>query len=142
MSCRRRPSAHAAARGTRARLGLAIAAALLGGCAIAGAPEPVPANLPFETHDRGFALRWALEQGPSEARAAGVVTTWTDREFHLTLGLFGLDGAGRIVSRGTTDVQSRFARGPLPFTIRLRPTGREARYEVRVLEVAIGGFRG
>lgn len=123
-------------------LALGVAAALGGltGCATPPRP-PVPAELPFQAAEQLFQLRWALQREPTVVRATGLAGSHADKEFHLTIGLFGVDAEGRIVSRGVTWVQSRFARDPVPFTVALTPTGREARFELRVLESFVTGFR-
>jgi hypothetical protein len=117
-----------------------VALAALAGCA--APPRPAaPPELPFQTSDQLFQLRWALQREPTVVRATGLAGSHADKEFHLTIGLFGVDARGAIVSRGVTWVQSRFSREPVPFTVSLAPTGREARFELRVLESFVTGFR-
>ncbi|HZS34210.1 MAG TPA: hypothetical protein VFC42_12620 [Methylomirabilota bacterium] len=118
-----------------AALGLAV-----GGCAGgAGTPRP-PAELPLSTVDQHFQLRWRLERDPSAVRAVGLAQSQADREGNLTLALYGLDAAGRIVSRGVGYVQWQFARDPAPFVVTLTPTGREARFELHVLNYWLPDF--
>jgi hypothetical protein len=131
------------ARRTRTRpRQLALVVVLLAalGCA-APARLEVPAELPLVTQDQFFEIRWALQRGPSATRAAGWVRPSLDSEFQLTLGVFGVDAGGRIASRGTAHLRSRFDRGPVPFAVEITPTGREARHEVRVLEYYLTGLR-
>jgi hypothetical protein len=51
--------------------------------------------------------------------------------------LAGLDAGGSVVSRGRTTAVPRDFTGttPWPFTARLRPTGGETRFTVRVADV-------
>jgi hypothetical protein len=112
----------------------------LAGCA-GPARIDVPAELPLQTNDQFFAIQWALQRDASEVRAVGRVKPSFNTEATLTLALFGVDAAGRIVSRDTTYLQSGFDRQPIPFSLELTPTGREARYEVRVLEYHVSGLR-
>jgi hypothetical protein len=110
------------------------------GCATP-APVEVPAELPLVTNDQFFELRWALERGPDRTRAVGRAKPSTNTEFWLTLDLFGLDAEGRIVSRGTTYARSRFNRDAAPFAVEVASSGREARYELRVVDYYVAGIR-
>jgi hypothetical protein len=127
--------------GPRPRLlwGLAILTALAG-CA-APARIDVPAELPLRTNDQFFAFQWALQREPTVVRAVGLVRPSFDTESQLTLALFGVDGGGRIVSRGTAYLRAEFSRRPIPFAVELTPTGREARFELRVLDYHVPGLR-
>ena len=118
---------------------LAILAALAG-CGETPRVE-IPAELPLRMHDQLFAIEWALQREPSVVRGVGRVTPSIDSEARLTLGLFGLDAGGRIVSRGTAYLQSDFASRSIPFTVTLTPTGRESTFELRVLDYHIPGLR-
>jgi hypothetical protein len=131
----RRPSG-----GRLRRLPLLVGLAMLAGCAGPTRIE-VPAELPLRTNDGLFAIQWALQQEPSTVRAVGRVSPSVDAEARLTLGFFGLDARGGIVSRGTAYLQSPFSRGPIPFAVALTPTGRETKFEVRVLDYSIAAFR-
>ena len=117
--------------------------AVASGCAAPAArvDVPVPPELPLVTNDQLFEFRWALQREPSVTRAAGVASVSSHTEFFLTLALFGIDPDGRITSRGQTYVQSDFARRAVPFTVQVTPTGREARYELRVLDYYVTGVR-
>jgi len=57
----------------------------------------------------------------------------------VTLNFFGLDGDGRIVSRGIALVHGPFGDRPQPLAAQLRPDGREVRFELRVAMVQAGG---
>jgi hypothetical protein len=127
---------HLAAGGLLLLMGLGALAACAPGPRIA-----VPADLPNTTHEQSFELRWALQREAGAARAIGWVRTLANQEAQLTLALFGLDAGGRIVSRGTTVVRFRFTRDPEPFVVELRPTGREATFQLRILELMLPGFR-
>lgn len=113
--------------------GFVLVVAASAGCA-APAAIAVPAELPLTTREDNFDIRWALQREASVVRGVGVVHSLAGREVTLTLGFFGLDESGRIVSRGTTPVRFRFARDPAPFEVTLTPTGREARFELHVIE--------
>ena len=112
----------------------------LAGCA-GPARIDVPAELPLQTNDQFFTIQWALQREPSVVRAVGRVKPSFDTEVTLTLSLFGVDAAGRIASRDTTYLRSGFDRQPIPFSLELTPTGREARFEVRVLDYHVSGLR-
>jgi hypothetical protein len=114
--------------------------ATLAGCA-APARIEVPAELPLRTNDQLFAFQWALQREATAVRAVGMVRPSFDSEAWLTLALFGVDAEGRIVSRGTTYIRSEFNRQPIPFAIEVTPTGREARFELRVLDYHVPGLR-
>jgi len=115
--------------------------ATLAGCA-APARIEVPAELPLRTTDQGFEIRWALQREAARARAVGRVSPFFDTEARLTLAFFGVDAEGRIVSRGTTYLRSEFNREAIPFAVELTPTGREAGFELRVIEYHLPGLRG
>lgn len=134
------------ADGSRATGRLAILAILsLAGAALAGCAGPtrpaVPAELPHLAREQGFELRWALERDAGAVRAIGLARTLAHLEAQLTVALFGVDAGGRIASRGTTVVRFGFAREPAPFAVELRPTGREATFELRIVDVVLNNFR-
>jgi hypothetical protein len=83
----------------------------------------------------------ALQRETSVVRATGRVTPSIDTEVRLTLALFGLDAGGRIVSRGTTYLRSEFGSRSIPFAVELTPTGREADFELRILNYHVPGVR-
>ena len=136
-----RISARGGSRRRARRLGLAILTLATAVACATPAPIELPAELPLVTNEQLFEFRWALQQEPSGARALGRVTVSTNTEFRLTLALFGLDAEGRIASRGTTYVRSDFARQAVPFAVAVAATGRETRYELRVLEYYVTGIR-
>lgn len=118
---------------------LAILAALAG-CGETTRVE-IPTELPLRMHDQLFVIEWALQREASAVRAVGRATPTIDSEARVTLGLFGLDAGGRIVSRGTAHVHADFASPSIPFTVSLTPTGRESSFELRVLNYHIPGLR-
>jgi hypothetical protein len=111
------------------------------GCAAPAPPLQVPAELPLVTNEQLFEFRWALQREASRARAVGLVTPSFDTEFSMTLGFYGVDAGGRIVSRGTTYVRADFAQRSTPFSVDLTPTGREARFELRIIDHQLPGLR-
>ena len=118
---------------------LAILAVALG-CA-APARIEVPAELPLVTNEQLFQFRWALQREASRTRAVGLVRPSFDTEFTMTLGLYGVDADGRIVSRGSTYVRSAFGPGAVPFGVDLTPTGQETGYELRLIDYHVTGLR-
>ena len=114
--------------------------AALAGCGGTTRVE-IPAELPLRMHDQLFAIEWALQREASVVRGVGRVTPTIDSEARVTLGLFGLDAGGHIVSRGTAHLHSDFASRSIPFTVSLTPTGRESTFELRVLNYHIPGLR-
>jgi hypothetical protein len=121
-------------------LGIFAVAATLVACA-AAPPIDVPAELPLLTHDQGFEIRWALQRDAAIVRAVGRVKPTIDAESVMTLSFYGVGSDGRIVSTGTTYARSDFGRRPYPFAVTLTPTGREARFEVRVTQYYRSGNR-
>jgi hypothetical protein len=121
-------------------LSAALLLATVAGCA-APARVELPADLPLRTNDQFFAFQWALQREPTVTRAVGRVRPSFDTEARLTLALFGVDADGRIASRGTTYVRADFATQATPFSVELTPTGRETRFELRVLEYQVPGLR-
>ena len=114
--------------------------AAVAGCAAAPRID-VPAELPLQTNDQLFTFRWALQREASVVRAVGRTTPSIDAEVRLTLAFFGVDSGGGIVSRGTTYLQSEFGTRSIPFAVELTPTGREASFELRVLNYHVPGRR-
>ena len=105
VSC---PPVHPRLRRRIGRLPVLAILAALAGCGKTARVE-IPAELPLRMHDQLFAIEWALQREPSVVRGVGRVTPSIDSEARLTLGLFGLDAGGRIVSRGTAHLHSDFA---------------------------------
>ena len=95
-------------------------------------PVPTPADFPLHTSAPPVEIHYRLTTGPDAVRADGLV----ERKNHIGsawLQLLGLDAAGTIVSFTTpTRVHWRSASDLESFAIRLRPRGREERYEVRL----------
>jgi hypothetical protein len=114
--------------------------ATVAGCAAAPRID-VPAELPLQTNDQLFTIRWALQREASVVRAVGRTTPSMDAEARLTLAFFGLDAGGRIVSRGTTYLRSEFGTPSIPFAVELTPTGSEASFELRILNYHVPGLR-
>ena len=102
-----------------------------GGCA--GAPRiDVPSTLPNVTREDFLTLRWALRHEGGKARAVGVAEPSSGIPWDAILDLYGLDGQGRIVSRGSSVVRPGFAPGPTPFEVTLVETSRETEFQVHV----------
>jgi hypothetical protein len=101
----------------------------------------VPAELPLRANDQIFAIQWALQKEASTVRAVGILTPSHDTEARVTLGFFGLDADGKIVSRGTGYFRSEIAARNIPFEVFLTPTGREASFVLRVLNYQLPGSR-
>jgi hypothetical protein len=114
--------------------------AAVAGCAATPRMD-VPAELPLQTNDQLFTIRWALQRETSVVRAVGRMTPSIDTEARLTLALFGMDAGGRIVSRGTSYLRSDFGSRSIPFAVELTPTGREASFELRILDYHVPGLR-
>jgi hypothetical protein len=113
----------------------------LAGCA-PGPLSVVPAELPLTTHQDIFVIRYAIEKQAAVTRAAGLIETATTTPQEVTLGLFGLDANGRIVSRGTTWVRpNSFNSLSVPFSVQLTPTGQEVKYELRVMDYRLPSMR-
>ena len=118
------------------RLVLAALAATLLGCAAAG-PTPRPADFPFHgTGPAPFTLHWCLDRDAERVTAVGLldVDGLVDRLVDATVEMQGLDAAGRVVSRAAVLTESRAFTGDAlwRFTVRLRPTGQEERFTLRV----------
>jgi hypothetical protein len=123
----------------RRRCIVALLVLALAGC---GMPRPVPqpGELPLHTSDpRGFTLHWRLDETAEAVVAEGVLDGQgrLDRYSQVTVEVAGLDASGSVVSRGRTIATPRDFAGttPWPFTIRIRPAGREARFVLRVADV-------
>ena len=116
--------------------------ALAAGCAPSAPMPPIPADLPLTANQDVFTIRWALQKEPTVTRAVGTLTTPNVTPSQVTMGLFGLDSGGSIVSRGTSWVRpTGFGHIPMPFSVELTPTGREVRYDLRILDYRFPGFR-
>jgi hypothetical protein len=95
-----------------------------------------PQDFPRHATDHSLVdLHWRLERGPGEAQAVGLVeATRQGSLWDVLIELRGIDKDGRVVSRGL----GRTLGGTLnrweakPFTVRLRLTGQEERFELGV----------
>ena len=109
---------------------LVMTGLLLASCA--AGPASTPADFPLHTPAPPVEIHYRITTGPDAVRADGLV----ERKSHIGsawLQLLGLDAAGTIVSFTTpTRVHWRSASDLESFAIRLRPRGREERYEVRL----------
>lgn len=109
---------------------------LLVGCA-GTARLDRPADFPNHASEHPFFdLHWRLDRDAGKVRAVGLVeAARVDGIYDVTVELRGLDGAGRVVSRG---LGRTYGRKPLlrwqtqPFAVSLRPTGREVRFDLEV----------
>jgi hypothetical protein len=108
---------------------------LLGGCASFG-PLDRPQDFPLHANDHPFFdLHWRLDRSPGEVRADGLVEATRQGNFAVVyLELKGLDKDGREVSSGLGRTWSGhlYRWETIPFTVRLRPTGQEDRFELSV----------
>ncbi len=115
---------------------MAVSLSLLAGCAGAGLePTERPQDFPVHTTDRFFEFHYRLDRGAGEVTAVGLVAaTQSGGIEYVILELRGLDKEGRVVSHGYgRTYQGRLVRGtPEQFVVRLTPTGKEDRFELRV----------
>ena len=117
---------------------LLVIVGVLGGCA-GSTPIQLPTELPLSTSADVFRIRWALQREPTVVRAIGQIEYDVDIEYRISLAFYGLDGDRRILSRGSTSLQSSLSYAPIPFEVELKPTGRETTFELRVLNYRSGG---
>lgn len=122
-------------RAPRAKHLFLILLALLGGCA-GMAPPDRPKDFSLHATDHPFFdLHWRLERHESEVRAVGLVEASRQGDFaSVFLELLGLNKDGRVVSRALGRTFSgRLDRWrTLPFLVRLKPTGQEERFDLKV----------
>lgn len=111
---------------------LLVIVGVLSGCA-GSTKIQLPAELPLHTTEDIFRIRWALQREPTVVRAIGQIEYDVDIEYRIALAFYGLDQDRRIVSRGSTYLQSSLSYAPIPFEVELKPTGRETSFELRVL---------
>lgn len=113
---------------------------VLAGC---NAPKKIeiPSELPLRATEQIFGIQWALQKETSVVRAVGIITPSFDTEASVTVGFFGLDANGKIVSRGTGYFRSEIAARTIPFEVSLTPTGREADFVLRILNYQLPGSR-
>lgn len=115
---------------------LVVLLVLLAGCAGPGRLAR-PSDFPLHaTDDRFFDLHWRLERDDRAATAVGLVEAARVNGIgEVLLELQGLDESGRVVSRGlgrTYGGMLEHFGDARPFTVRLRPSGRESRFALRV----------
>jgi hypothetical protein len=114
-------------------IGLLLGGALVvGGCAPAGRIE-VPATLPNTIREQFLVLRWALDRKSGNVRAVGLADSSSGGQWDAIVALEGVEGQGRIVSRGTGPIRPGFGVGPTPFEVDLVPRGGETEFRLRVL---------
>ena len=115
------------------------------GCAGAG-PAARPADFPLHASHEGFvALHWRVDRTPEAAVAEGVVDVFQpERIAGVVLDFEGRDASGRVVSRARAHVSARSFTGtePWPFDVRLRLSGPEERFTLRVAELRWKVMRG
>lgn len=108
---------------------------LFAGCAALG-PLDRPQDFPFHATDHPFFdLHWRLDREAESVSAVGLIEATRQGNFSAVyLELRGLDKDGHVVSRGLGRTWSgRLYRWEtLPFSVRLRPTGQEDRFELSV----------
>jgi len=120
-------------------MGVSLWVLVLGTAAWAASSSIViPADLPNRSDLGDVRLRWALIQDPGTVRAVGVAESPNRVVSRTTLELFGADREGRVVSQGQGDIQGGFGSTSGPFDVALRPTGREARFELVLVHVQEG----
>jgi hypothetical protein len=109
----------------------------LAGCA-AGAVPPRPEDFPIHERDGVYTLDYRIDLQPEQIEAVGLVTSRTTLAFRFAhLNLFGVAANGRVVSRGSDRVDGTLGR-PQSFSVRLKPSGEEVRYQLQVGNFALG----
>ena len=116
-------------------LGILVLGAVAG---VAGAAIAVPADLPNRTDQGEVRFRWALVRESGTVRAVGLAETPNRVVSWVRVALFGVDGNGRVVSRGDAEIPGGFGRTSLPFEVALRPSGREERFELVLIHANEG----
>lgn len=124
------------------RLLLIALAGVLAGCGgvrYTSSYPPPPEHFSHHSvgQDRFFDLHWTLERREGQVEVEGIVTaSRVGGIAEVTLEVVGLDEGGRVLSRahGVTYGGPMIIQGQSrPFwKIRLRPTGRETEFQVRV----------
>ena len=116
---------------------LAAVALTVLGCAAPGAPAH-PADYPSHEAQAFATVHWRIDRQDGTVTATGVLeVTQPDKIVEALVELQGLDASGRVVSRGYDAARPRSFTGeePWPFTVRVKPRGREDRFTVRVADV-------
>jgi hypothetical protein len=131
-----RTSVARARRGRRlGRGGAWLAAALVAaGCAALPRIE-VPSALPNTIQEQSLTLRWALVRSDRTVRAVGLAGASGGGQWDATVALEGVDGQGRVASRGSSIVRPGFGPGPTAFEVELVPRGGETEFRLRVLRL-------
>jgi hypothetical protein len=93
----------------------------------------VPPDLPETTREQFLTLRWALVRESGSVRAVGVAEPTSGGHWDATVALEGLDGQGRVVSRGSASIRPGFGSGPTAFQAELVPTGGETTFRLTVV---------
>jgi hypothetical protein len=111
----------------------AIGALALVGLTACAVPDPSldRATLPLHVRDQIFSLDYRLIREPDRVSAVGLLNSSNPMFEVVHLRLLGVTADGRVVSHGFTTVDGTF-RLPAPFSVHLRPTGTEARFELQV----------
>lgn len=106
---------------------------LLAGCASLQ-PLDRPQDFPFHATDHpSFNLHWRLTRGEGAVRAVGLVEATRQGKFSAVyLELRGLDNQGHVVSRGLGRTWAPLQGETFPFSVSLRATGAEDRFELIV----------
>lgn len=108
---------------------------LLGGCA-SFAPPDQPKDFPLHaTYHPFFDLHWRFDRNATEVTARGLVEATRQGNFAVVyLQLQGMDKEGRVVSSGLGRTWSGhlYRWETIPFTVRLKPTGQEERFDLAV----------
>jgi hypothetical protein len=107
------------------------------GCA-AGAPQPKPEDFPLHAHDQVFLLDYRIDRHPDRVEAVGLITSRSTTTFRFAaVNLYGVTAEDRVVSRGSYVVNGTWG-GPVSFTVRLTPDGKEATYKLQVGNYSLG----
>ena len=116
----------------------ALTGTLLLGMLVAGACAApprieVPSALPNTTQEQFLTLRWALVREGGAVRAVGLAAASGGSRWDAAVALEGLDGQGRVASRGSRVLRPGFGSGPTLFDVELVPTGAETEFRLRVV---------
>jgi hypothetical protein len=107
----------------------ALALVGLTACAVPG-PALDRATLPLHVRDQVFSLDYRLIREPDRVSAVGLLDSSVQTLQFVHLRLLGVTVDGRVVSHGYTTVDGTF-RLPAEFSVQLRPTGTEVRFELQ-----------
>jgi len=87
--------------------------------------------------DQVFTLDYRIDRAPTRVEAVGLVDSSAHMFRFVRLHLLGVGEGGRVVSQGITTLDGTFGL-PVQFSVGLRPTGTEVRFELQVGEYALG----